>query len=297
MSENFRSIGFAGRLGSTIMRSAVPARFSCEAGSFRKRRMKRMPESGSSHPRTGELASGTKSYRWLRSGSRTECLVQGACGGSQKQLNCFKKAIACSSGNCNCRSSILIWVRKNPRNRPRRSGKRASLPRVIPRDQNPEGAFWNTAAPASIAWRLSPNRRRERQTLLLADFRLRKYHCLATRFVRLGLAGILAGNASAMATAAADSACSCVFAEVSRSRAYQLAREETDLFSSSVSSNSIDFNFFEADSRRKSVANWRLPPAHNTNRATRRSASRSPLGPSFEKSAPRDLQEFPTGCG
>src|ERR1035437_7615677 len=106
------------------------------------------------------------------------------------------------------------------------------------------------------------------------------FYSLATRFVRVALAGSLGGNPSAIFNAASDSACSSVFAEVNRSLAYQFAREETELLPPLSSSNLIDSNFFEADCRRKSLANWRLPPAHNTNRAIRRSASRSPLGPS-----------------
>jgi len=93
------------------------------------------------------------------------------------------------------------------------------------------------------------------------------------------LEGLL-GNAVAIASAAADSPLIRVFAEVERNLLYQRASIGREAESSGSSTFRTDSSFFSADRRSKSAPSLRSPPNQTASNATRRSASRSPLGPS-----------------
>jgi len=85
--------------------------------------------------------------------------------------------------------------------------------------------------------------------------------------------------ALAMASAAADSPLRRATDEAERSFRYQAAIGGTEAGSSGSSNLPIDSSRWAADWCRKSLASRRSPPTQRASSATRRSASRSPLGP------------------
>ena len=88
------------------------------------------------------------------------------------------------------------------------------------------------------------------------------------------------GNALAIASAAADSPFIKASDEAERSLLYHKASGGSDDDSAGSSSLTADSSLWADVSRRKSFASPRSLPTKSANNATRKSASRSPLGPS-----------------
>src|ERR1022692_2715055 len=114
------------------------------------------------------------------------------------------------------------------------------------------------------------------------------------RVLRLGLLVSFLGRASAMARIASDSAVSRAFAAADLTSVYQRANGVTSPGSPASSVVAIDSIFLSPDRRRKSAASRRSPLPLIASRATRRSESRSPLGPaSIKGSQPSRRSFFP----
>src|ERR1035437_7774753 len=110
------------------------------------------------------------------------------------------------------------------------------------------------------------------------------------RVLRLGLPVSFLGRASAMARIASDSAVSRAFAVSDRRSVYHRANGVTAPESPVGSATAIDSIFLSADWRRKSAASRRSPLPQIARRATRRSESRSPLGPASIKGSQPSLR-------
>src|ERR1035437_36582 len=114
------------------------------------------------------------------------------------------------------------------------------------------------------------------------------------RALRLGSPVSFLGRASAMARMASASAVSNAFVVADRRSVYQRAKGTTAPGLSDNSAVAIDSIFLSPDWRRKLVASRRSPLPQIAMSATRRSESRSPLGPaSINGSQPSRRSFFP----
>src|ERR1035437_9252443 len=102
---------------------------------------------------------------------------------------------------------------------------------------------------------------------------------LVERLLALGIPVRFRGKESAMARMASASDVSSAFVVADRRSVYQRANGVTSPGSSASSVVAIDSIFLSPDWRRKSVASRRSPLPQIANSATRRSESKSPLGP------------------
>ena len=115
----------------------------------------------------------------------------------------------------------------------------------------------------------------------------------ATRFIRVALAESLFGSASAIFNVASDSDCSSAFAELNRSLAYQFAREETELFSSPASIDSIDSELLRGRLPKKIAGQLAFATRPQYQQGNSKIGIGIAAGTILDENTPAVLQEFP----